>query len=81
MTGKEIRIAREKLGLKQRELAKEVNVSRAHLSQVEAGNSNPSNSLISRLRKALRIPDEPKLRTNVKTKKQWQDFLRKKNGA
>ena len=53
--GRHLRIKREALGLKQRELAREVNVSPQHISQIERSDANPSLDLVIALSRTLGV--------------------------
>jgi len=53
--GKQIRERREKIGLTQTELAKEVSISRGYLSQIEAGQRQVSLHVALKLAMLLRL--------------------------
>lgn len=50
--GEELRRLREKAGLDQRQLAIKIGCSQPHISNVETGESKPSDELVERYRKA-----------------------------
>lgn len=53
--GNRLRLTREKFGISQRELARKVGVSNGTISQIEAGNSDPSFSLTLKILDGLGI--------------------------
>ena len=56
MIGDGIKLARKKRGMIQNDLAKRVEVSQTHLSQIETNEKDPSMKLLYKIEEALEVP-------------------------